>query len=117
MYTSEELKVDYNNMREKKLLRTSESVFLLWLLHTRKLHGYGIKQLLEDECGVSISLSRIYPMLHNLKKKKLVDIVSEERGGRKVKVYSTNKDGLKALKSLKKIIPPLKRKYIEFMLE
>lgn len=68
---------------------------VLLLLNAGPKHGYELIKNLGILTGKKVSSGQIYPMLRNLRNRKLVEVVS--KGNREKKVYSLTIQGRKAI--------------------
>ncbi|RME79239.1 MAG: hypothetical protein D6769_03000 [Methanobacteriota archaeon] len=73
---------------------------LLWMLSKEEMHGYGIIKRMESLDLGTVKASRIYPMLAELEKLKLV---TKRKEGRRV-LYKASSRGKDVLKRLKKYL-------------
>lgn len=104
---------------EKKLAGEKLSIFLLWLLSKREMHGYEIvKTIGNDHAIIPIAASKMYPLLKQLQKKGLITYRKAMQGKRERKVYSTTPAGRLVLKKAKEHIrkSPLVMGFVEDML-
>ncbi|AFK22963.1 putative transcriptional regulator, PadR family protein [Pyrococcus sp. ST04] len=72
-------------------------LLILHILKEKPLHGYAIMQELENRYGIpEPSAGAIYPILSELKRAGLLEVVGE--GRREKKIYKVTEEGLKFLK-------------------
>jgi len=72
------------------------------------LHGYAIiKRIAELTTVWKPTTGSIYPMLLHMEKEGFVSMETMEENGRKKKVYSITKNGLKELKAQQKMVEPM----------
>lgn len=89
----------------KELLKGSTETLILSLLSRKPMYGYGlIKELEVMSSGIfKLKEGTLYPILHSLEKKKLVESYWEEKEGqRKRKYYRITDKGKKELADKKK---------------
>ncbi|QIB26614.1 PadR family transcriptional regulator [Caloranaerobacter azorensis] len=89
----------------KELLKGSTETLILSLLSRKPMYGYGlIKELEVMSNGIfKLKEGTLYPILHSLENKKLVESYWEEREGqRKRKYYRITDNGKKELSDKKK---------------
>ncbi|WP_425446898.1 PadR family transcriptional regulator [Dethiothermospora halolimnae] len=89
----------------KELLKGSTETLILSLLSNEPMYGYGlIKKLNVISDGVfKLKEGTLYPILHSLEKKKLVEAYWEKKeNSRKRKYYKITKKGQKELSSKEK---------------
>ena len=81
-----------------KFLPLTESTYYIMLSLTEPLHGYGIMQKVKQLSGGSIDLApgTLYGALDNLKKQKLIHLISEDAEKRR-KVYLLSEQGREVL--------------------
>ncbi|MDD6285580.1 PadR family transcriptional regulator [Candidatus Methanosphaera massiliense] len=104
------------------LLRGARNIFLLWLISQKKIHGYGIMNVI-NEAAVTvpgekvIHSSTIYPLLHSLENDGLIKSSEELNGNHKVKMYEITDEGVLTLNSIKQFIKerPENAKIISFI--
>ena len=99
----------YENKFMNQLFKGIKTVFLLWLISQKKIHGYKIiSKINEMNCFKDdvkfIHGSTVYPLLHSLEKKGLIKSSIDYNGKRKVKVYEITGNGILILNSIKKSI-------------
>jgi PadR family transcriptional regulator, regulatory protein PadR len=96
----------FNSMSkyEKKLMRGLMRGFgntmILWLISQKRQHGYEIMTLLQESSPYENkmpSASKIYPVLHDLEKHRLIEGSWEHQGKRKIKYYEITEEGQETL--------------------
>jgi PadR family transcriptional regulator len=86
--------------RGNKVAHVQCSVFLLWLLSKKEMHGYEIiKEIGSDPMVGRMNASRIYPLLAGLTNKKLVSQKTVMQGRRARKLYRLTPLGKEALRN------------------
>jgi len=99
---------NFNDSHKKLVKHFSNGLthnLILWIISKQKIHGYGIIKKLEmffsfddSECDITVSSSKVYPILSKMEKKGL--IVGEwdiNENNKRVKYYSITDDGTKVL--------------------
>lgn len=84
--------VSISGLRERtsgKYVKTSLDLVVLAILNGKPMHGYRIMAAIHTEFGVLLSPGTLYPLLHSLEEKKLVE--SRVKGGKKV--YEATNEG------------------------
>jgi len=84
--------VSISGLRERtsgKYVKTSLDLVVLAILDDKPMHGYKIMAAIHTEFGVLLSPGTLYPLLHSLEEKKLVE--SRVEGGKKV--YEATNEG------------------------
>jgi len=72
----------------ERVARVKFSIFLLWLISKKAVHGYDIIKALKAEPAMSeMSVSRIYPILAELSRKGLISCRTLMQGKRAKKLY------------------------------
>lgn len=99
----------YENKFMNQLFKGIKTVFLLWLISQKKIHGYKIiSKINEMNCFNNdvkfIHGSTVYPLLHSLEEKGLIKSSIDYNGKKKVKVYEITENGVLILNSIKKSI-------------
>lgn len=90
----------------KGFMRGFGKIIILWLISKKRQHGYEIMTQLHAASpldGKMPSASVIYPVLHGLEKKGLINGTWEHHGKRKVKYYEITKDGEESLNRIRQI--------------
>lgn len=84
----------------KELLKGSTTLLVLRLLETENMYGYEmIKDLKERSEGVfELKEGTLYPILHSLEERGLIDSYWDESTAKKRKYYTITKEGRKYLK-------------------
>jgi DNA-binding PadR family transcriptional regulator len=72
-----------------KYVKTSLDLVILAILNGKPMHGYKIMAAIHKEFGVLLSPGSLYPLLHLLEEKKLVE--SHVEGGKKI--YEATDEG------------------------
>lgn len=109
----------YGKDFEKNVGNAKFSIFLLWLLSKKKMHGYEIMKVLQDDSMMPCRpASKIYPLLRSLSKKGLISHSKEMQGKRARKVYCITDKGKATLKKAKEFFKrsSLATQYMEDML-
>ncbi|MCD6549701.1 PadR family transcriptional regulator [Candidatus Micrarchaeota archaeon] len=92
-------------------------MMILWMLNEEPRSGYDIVKDFKKN-GIPLSYSFIYPTLFILRHKGFVTVKEKCQGKRKRKVYRLTSAGRKYLHRLKEDwMTPLKRRFLEFLLE
>jgi PadR family transcriptional regulator PadR len=76
-------------MTSENFVKTSLDLVILAILNGKPLYGYKIMATIHREFGALLSPGSLYPLLHLLEEKKLVE--SHVEGGKKI--YATTSDG------------------------
>jgi DNA-binding PadR family transcriptional regulator len=76
-------------MTPGKYVKTSLDLVVLAILNGKPMYGYKIMAAIHKEFGVLLSPGSLYPLLHLLEEKKLVE--SRDEGGKKV--YAATNEG------------------------
>lgn len=87
-------------------MRGFGKIIILWLISKKRQHGYEIMTQLHAASPLDRkmpSASVIYPVLHKLEKKGLVNGTWEHHGKRKVKYYEITEDGEESLNRMRQI--------------
>jgi DNA-binding PadR family transcriptional regulator len=87
-------------------MRGFGKIIILWLISKKRQHGYEIMTKLHAASPLDRkmpSASVIYPVLHKLEKKGLVNGTWEHHGKRKVKYYEITEDGEESLNRMRQI--------------
>jgi len=104
----------------KHIIKESMKSFMLWYLMGNECHGYGIISMINNSgyqnTGHKITPSRIYPVLHKLKKEGLIKSRKVKQSGRDVILYKTTTKGINVLKQFKGQIPEFRLKFMEYLL-
>jgi DNA-binding PadR family transcriptional regulator len=115
------------NRHDRKMIRGFMrgfgKIIILWLISKNRQHGYEIMTQLHEAASVDTkmpSASMIYPVLHGLEKKGLINGTWEHHGKRKVKYYEITPEGKESLERIKSLIskrraPGETNLYQEFM--
>jgi DNA-binding PadR family transcriptional regulator len=85
------------------VMKKQSSVFLLWLLSKKEMHGYEIIKTLPHPGVVrkNITAAFLYPLLNSLQKQGLISCRTVKDGKRAKKLYKTTKKGLLQIKMVK----------------
>ncbi len=98
----------------RKFALKQAKLFLLWVIQKYgPIHGYGIIQLLKDDNLPIDRASRIYPILNNLLKEKLISQKKTRKGMRITKLYTITKKGIQAIKNESSKTPPILRAFVK----
>lgn len=84
--------VSIGGLRERtsgKYVKTSLDLVVLAILNDKPMHGYKIMAAIHTEFGVLLSPGTLYPLLHSLEEKKLVE--SRVESGKRV--YEATNEG------------------------
>ncbi len=104
---------------EKKLANQNLSVFLLWLISEKPMHGYDImKTIRSDPMVVPMAASKVYPLLAALSKKGMVSHKMVMQGKRAKKLYHVTPKGREVLSKARQCMrkSPLMMRFMEEML-
>jgi PadR family transcriptional regulator PadR len=82
-------------MNPGKYVKTSLDLVILAILNGKPMYGYKIMAAIHKEFGVLLSPGSLYPLLHSLEEKKLVE--SHVEGGKKV--YAATTEGRRRLQN------------------
>ncbi|MEG3224824.1 MAG: hypothetical protein BME94_04655 [Methanobacteriales archaeon Met13] len=100
---------NYDRKLIRGLMRGFGTTMILWMISKERQHGYEIMSKLSEMYVSSRkekkmpSPSIIYPALHELEKKGLIEGAWEYNGKRKVKFYEITSDGMATLTRIKTI--------------
>lgn len=102
----EEIKKLNNHERKmiKELMRRFGRIIILWIISKNRKHGYEIMTKLHESTSFDHkmpSASMIYPLLHALERKGLINGTWEYHGKRKVKYYEITSEGKESLERIK----------------
>jgi PadR family transcriptional regulator len=109
----DEFEHDIKNMsrHERKMIRGFMrgfgKIIILWLISKKPQHGYEIMTQLHEASPLSSkmpSTSMIYPVLHKLERKGLIEGTWEHHGKRKVKYYEITTEGKDSLDRIRKLV-------------
>ncbi len=93
---------------EKNLLKTAirgfSRVLILWLLNQKPMSGYSISKELKRLTGWSFHSGVVYPLLYELEENRLIRGKWVKNGRRRIKYYSTTKNGVKLLNRVRKLL-------------
>lgn len=80
---------------EKTLVSGSMQMLILKLLSEKDMYGYEMIDTLrqKSENVFELKAGTLYPLLHGLEDKELVDVYEQEMGGKTRKYYSLTKKG------------------------
>ena len=104
---------------EKKLTKQKISLFLLWMISHKPVHGYDIiKTIRSDPVIVPLPASKVYPLLADLSKKGLITHKTVMQGKRAKKLYRITPKGKEVLKKVRAFMKrsPLMMQFVEEML-
>lgn len=84
---------------DKSLITGSTTMLLLKLLEKEDLYGYEMIEALEAKSNHTFTLKAgtLYPLLHGLVDKEVLECYEKESGGRNRKYYHLTKSGKKLL--------------------
>lgn len=103
-----------------QLVKKSATLFTIWLLHKKEMHGYELIKTLKKETMVRASPrpAMIYPLLNKLCRDGLVSCVAKKEGKRIKKYYKTTKKGEEYLNIAKKEYEkcPLLKQFVREMI-
>lgn len=126
-YMEERVKIFENMSKyEKKLIksfmRSFGNTMILWLISKKRQHGYEIMTKLHESSPYDNkmpSASKIYPVLHDLEKNRLIEGSWEHQGKRKVKYYEITDEGKQLLSRFRKLAKEARKNHsslwVEFM--
>lgn len=88
---------------DKALMSGSMTMLLLRLLEEKDMYGYEmIDTLRKKSCNVfELKAGTLYPLLHGMEEKGLLQVYEQECAGKKRKYYSITKDGRRLLETKK----------------
>ncbi|MEM1539137.1 MAG: PadR family transcriptional regulator [Candidatus Bathyarchaeia archaeon] len=93
----------------KATIRGFSRIAILWLLSRKPMSGYSISKELKRLTGWSFHAGVVYPLLYELEERKLLDGKWVQKGRRRIKYYSTTKDGVEILNRIRLLFEtPLK---------
>ena len=89
---------------EKSLSSGSTPMLLLKLLAEKDMYGYEIIETLRNRSNnvFEMKAGTLYPLLHNLEDKQLLNVYEKEVNGKILKYYIITKEGKKVLEKKKK---------------
>ncbi len=101
---------DYDETIIIGLMRSFLKIIILWIISKERIHGYEIikkmKEGVDDDIKkkgfVEPGPNRIYPILQELEKKKLIEGDWELQGKRKVKYYEITQKGINTIEIIRK---------------
>ncbi len=115
---------DFDKTLITSLMKGFLKIMILWIITKKRIHGYEIikKMKEEDECNKEHNFdfegpgsNKIYPILHELEKKKLIIGDWELQGKRKVKYYEATNKGINTIEIIRKKphknVPPIIREF------
>ncbi|MGZ7043896.1 MAG: PadR family transcriptional regulator [Methanobacterium sp.] len=97
---------EYEKKLMRGLMRGFGNTMILWLISQNREHGYEIMTKLHESTPYANkmpSTSKIYPVLHDLEKNRLIEGSWEYQGKRKIKYYQITEEGQKTLSRFKKM--------------
>jgi DNA-binding PadR family transcriptional regulator len=87
---------------EKRIINTKFSIFLLWLISKKEIHGYELMKLIKsDKAMPCLAVSKLYPLLCELNRKGFISQKKVLQGRRVKKPYRITKKGRLVLKMAK----------------
>lgn len=93
---------------EKNLLKTAirsfTRVLILWLLNRKPMSGYSISKELKRLTGWSFHSGGVYPLLYELEENRFIRGKWVKKGRRRIKYYSTTKNGVELLSWVKGLL-------------
>ncbi|MBI5679484.1 MAG: PadR family transcriptional regulator [Methanobacterium sp.] len=95
---------EYEQKLMKGVMRGFANTLILWLISKKRQHGYEIMTKLHESSPYESkmpSASKIYPVLHDLEKNKLIKGSWEHHGKRKVKYYEITQEGEETISRFK----------------
>jgi len=89
---------------DKSLISGSMTLLLLKLLEEKDMYGYEMIDTLRRRSNnvFELKAGTLYPLLHSLESKRLLNSYEEEAGGKLRKYYSLTSDGRKVLREKEK---------------
>jgi DNA-binding PadR family transcriptional regulator len=78
---------EYRNLIIKRLTKSFLDMQLLRLISKEMIWGYKIKKMVENELGIKLRHSALYPALNDLERQGLVTSQKQKKDGRSRKVY------------------------------
>ena len=91
-------------------------LFILWLISKRKMHGYEMIRLLKKEGMKSATPSRLYPLLNQMLREKLISQKYEKVGKRIRKIYALDSKGKDRLKKGRELFSGLMKEFLKEMI-
>lgn len=84
---------------DKSLVSGSTTMLVLKLLAEKDMYGYEMIETLRarSQNVFELKAGTLYPLLHNLEQKKLLNVYEKEVGGKVRKYYQITKEGRKVL--------------------
>lgn len=95
---------DLENELIKSAVRGFSRVIILWLLSQKPLSGYSVIKELKKLTGWSFHSGVVYPLLYELEENKLIAGKWVKKGRRRIKYYSTTKNGLMILDRVREVL-------------
>lgn len=92
------------------------SLFMLWLIKKREMHGYEIIKMLKKESGNHPGANRIYPLLNIMLEQGLIYQKEKKDGKRVRKIYVLAKKGRETLRNGKKMFTGLIKQFLKEMI-
>lgn len=85
---------------DKSLVSGSTTMLLLKLLSEKDMYGYEMIETLRQRSQnvFEMKAGTLYPLLHSLEEKGLLNVYEKEAGGKVRKYYSITKEGRRVLK-------------------
>ncbi len=89
---------------DKSLVSGSMTMLLLKLLEEKDMYGYEMIETLREKSNnvFELKAGTLYPLLHSLEGKRLVNAYEQEVSGKTRKYYSITKEGKKVLSDKQK---------------
>ncbi|MDO8553427.1 MAG: PadR family transcriptional regulator [Candidatus Micrarchaeota archaeon] len=92
------------------------TLFMLWLINKKEMHGYEIIKTLKKEGGPHPGANRIYPLLNLMLEQKLI-LQKEKKNGQRIrKIYVLTNNGKEMLKNGKKVFTGLIKEFLKDMI-
>lgn len=88
----------------KNTIKGFSRVLILWLLSGNSMSGYSILKELKRLTGWSFHSGVVYPLLYELERSGLIEGTWKEKGRKRIKYYSTTKDGVELLNRVKGLL-------------
>jgi len=88
----------------KATLKGFSRVLILWLLNGKPMSGYHISKELRRLTEWSFHPGVVYPLLYELEESGLIKGEWIEKGRRRMKYYSTTKDGVELLNRVRELL-------------
>ncbi len=93
------------------------TLFLLWFIQKREIHGYGILKALREGGMHGLGPGRLYPFLADMLKQGLISQKEKKTGRRVRKVYVITAKGRQMLEERRRLFRGLIREFVIDMLK